>query len=274
MTVDSNFPPLEDTEIVLEEVLRHTPVGVIVSDLRSTIIDVNPALCAMLGYTRMELVGAPITRFAHPDEIPVIARQTAELREGRAGHYVATRRYVTRDGAIVHAKISVSVVQTKTGEPVCGIGFVENITDTMMMESALRDSETRYRRVVEDQTELVVRTLRDGTLTFVNQAYCRYVGLPAEKLLGVSFFPYLDEKELPLVQAKFAALSPAKPVLTDQHWATSSGSARRWHEWTDRGIFDEEGRLIEIQSVGRDLTDRYEAQQRLVRSEERHRERQ
>ena len=261
MTADCNFPPLEDPEIVLEEVLRHTPVGVIVSDLRSTIVDVNPALCAMLGYTRMELVGAPITRFAHPDELPAIARQTAELREGWAGHYVAIRRYVARDGAIVHAKVSASVVQAKTGEPVCGIGFIENITDTVTMESALRDSETRYRRVVEDQTELVVRTLPDGTLTFVNEAYCRYVGLPAEKLLG----------ERPLVQAKFAALSPANPVLTDQRLVTGSGGARRWQEWTDRGFFDEEGRLIEIQSVGRDLTDRYEAQQRLVRSENRHR---
>lgn len=50
-------PSIEDSELVLEEVLRHTPVGVVLSDLHGTIIDVNDAMCAMIGYDRAELVG-------------------------------------------------------------------------------------------------------------------------------------------------------------------------------------------------------------------------
>jgi len=267
----SPLPPIEDTELVLEELFRHTPVGVVLSDLHGTILDVNNALCAMLGYERAELVGHTMLEVSHPDDLADVRTRTADLREGRAGHYTVQRRYLSRAGEVVHAKVSVSIVYSKTREPVCGIGFIENITDRVEMESALRASELRYRRVVEDQTDLIVRCLPDGTRTFVNEAYCRYNGTTAAELLGTSFFTCMDAQEQELVRAKFAALSPSYPVITDQHWVVAPGGVHRWHEWTDRGFFDEHGTLIEIQSVGRDLTEQHEVQQRLVESEERYR---
>ena len=265
------FPPIEETELVLEELFRHTPVGVLLSDLHGTVIDVNDALCAMVGYRRADLIGRTFTEVCHPEDLPDVLSRTADLREGRCGAYVVNRRYISRSGQVIHARVSVSIVYSKSREPVCGIAFIENITERVEMEAALRQSEMRYRRVVEDQTELVVRCLPDGTRTFVNEAYCRYNGATAGELTGTSFFACMGEEEQKLVRAKFAALSPSNAVITDQHWVNGPDGTPRWHEWTDRGFFDEEGRLIEIQSVGRDLTEQHEAQQRLVQSEERYR---
>ena len=272
MKGSTHVPPIEDSELVLEELFRHTPVGVVLSDLHGTIIDVNPALCAMFGYQRAELIGHKITEISHPDDLDDVLTRTSDLREGRSGHYVVQRRYIARNGEIVHAKVSVSLVFTKDHEAVCGIGFIQNITDRVAMEESLRQSEMHYRRVVEDQTELIVRCLPDGTRTFVNQAYCRYNNsTAAADLVGTSFFTCMNDDEQKIVRAKFAALSPANPVITDQHWVVGPTGAMRWHEWTDRGFFDQEGRLIEIQSVGRDLTEEHEARQLLVASEERYR---
>lgn len=271
MKGSANLPPIEDTELVLEELFRHTPVGVVLSDLHGTIIDVNPALCAMVGYQRSELIGRTMTEINHPDDLEDVLTRTSDLREGRTGHYVVNRRYLARDGKVIHAKVSVSLVNSKDKEAVCGIAFIENITDRVAMEGALRQSEMRYRRVVEDQTELIVRCLPDGTRTFVNEAYCRYNNTSAAELLGTSFFTCMNDEEQKIVRAKFAALSSANPVITDQHWVLDPAGAMRWHEWTDRGFFDEEGRLIEIQSVGRDLTEEHEASERVARSEERYR---
>lgn len=267
----TQLPPIEDTELVLEELFRHTPVGVVLSDLHGTIIDVNNALCVMLGYQRGDLIGHKVTDVIHPDDLADVLSRTDDLREGRTGHYVVQRRYLSRGGEVVHANVSVSIVYSKTREPVCGLAFIENITDRVKMETALRASEIRYRRVVEDQTELIVRCLPDGTRTFVNQAYARYNDTPADELLGTSFFTCMNEEEQRLVRAKFAALTPSNPVITDQHWVLAPGGVMRWHEWTDRGFFDDAGTLIEIQSVGRDLTEQHEAQERLVESEERYR---
>jgi PAS domain S-box-containing protein len=267
----SQFPPIEDTELVLEELFRHTPVGVVLSDMHGTIVDVNPALCAMMGYNRSELIGHEMTEISHPDDLADVLRRTSELREGRVGHYVVQRRYITRSGNVIHARVSVSLVFSKDREAVCGIGFIQDITDRVTMENELRQSEMRYRRVVEDQTELIVRCLPDGTRTFVNEAYCRYNNATPDELIGTSFFTCMNEEEQKLVRAKFAALTPANPVITDQHWVVGPTGAMRWHEWTDRGFFDDEGRLIELQSVGRDLTEEHAANRQLVHSEERYR---
>ena len=271
MNSRSKLPVLEDTDLVLEQIFRHIPVGVLLTDLHGTIIDVNDALCRLFGFDRTDLIGRTIAEFAHPEDVGEVLGRIADLREGRAGQYVAQRRYVRRDGSTVQAQVSVAIVYTSNGEPVCGIGIIEDITERTAMESQLRSSEARYRRIIEDQTEFVTRCLPDGTRTFVNEAYCRYNGATAAELVGTSFFPCLGEEEQRHLRAKFDALTPSNPVLTDQHWVTSPTGAMRWHEWTDRGFFDEQGQLTEIQSVGRDLTEQHEKDEQLVRSEERYR---
>jgi PAS domain S-box-containing protein len=271
MKSSAPIPPIEATELVLDEIFRHTPVGVVLTDLHGTILDVNPALCAMFGRERSELIGHTMAEVSHPDDLADVQSRMADLRDGRTGHYTVNRRYVTRSGEIVHAKVSVSIIYSKGGEAICGIGFIENTTGRVEIEAALRHSEALYRRVVEDQTELIVRCLPDGTRTFVNEAYCRYNNATAGELLGTSFFTCMNAVEQNLVRAKFAALTPHRPVITDQHWVVGPAGTMRWHEWTDRGFFDDGGRLIEIQSVGRDLTDEYEARQRLIESEHRYR---
>ncbi|HEX9736414.1 MAG TPA: sigma 54-interacting transcriptional regulator [Thermoanaerobaculia bacterium] len=131
-------------------------------------------------------------------------------------------------------------------------------------EEALRESEARYRSVVEDQTELVVRWQPDGTRTFVNDSYCRFFGATREELLGTSFFPLIAKEDLEAVQARLEALGPEAPVSTAQHRVLlPDGESGGWQEWTDRAIFDAEGRLVELQSVGRDVTELKLAEERL-----------
>lgn len=139
------------------------------------------------------------------------------------------------------------------------------------MERALRESEARYRRVVEDQTELIVRCLPDGTRTFVNEAYCRYSEATAEEIIGTSFFPCIPEEERELVRSKYDGMTPENPVAVDEHRVFTPRGALRWHRWIDRGIFDAEGNLVEIQAVGRDITEERESQDLLRRSEENYR---
>ena len=271
MKGSSHLPPLEDSELVLEEIFRHTPIAVVLSDLHGTIVDVNVALCAMVGYRRADIIGRNLTEISHPDDLPEIHMRLASLRSGQTSPYVTHRRYVSSGGDVIQARVSVSIICSKSGEPVCCIGFIEDITERAAMETALRQSELRYRRVVEDQTEMIVRCRPDGTRTFVNQAYCRYNNTTADQLIGTSFFPLIPEPDRERVRAKYASFTPENPVLTEQHWAIAPGGAMRWHEWTDRAFFDENGTLVEIQAVGRDLTEQHEAQQQLMKSEERYR---
>lgn len=122
------------------------------------------------------------------------------------------------------------------------------------METALRKSEKRYRGVVEGQTELIDRCRPDYTLTFVNEAVCRYFGKKREELLGRSFLPLIADDDRKTVRREIARLSPRRPFLTHEQRVIMPNGEIRWQEWSNQGIFDKAGNLIEIQSVGRDIT--------------------
>ena len=137
-------------------------------------------------------------------------------------------------------------------------------TEHKRAEEALRQSEARYRAIVEDQTELICRFLPDGTLTFVNQAYCHYFGKKREDLVGSSFMPLVLEGDQAFVEEQFTSLSLENPVVTYEHRVMLPDGQIRWQQWTDRAIFDEQGRFIEFQSVGRDITEWVQAEEQLV----------
>ncbi|HYI08731.1 MAG TPA: PAS domain S-box protein [Thermoanaerobaculia bacterium] len=262
---------LDINEQALEEVFRHTPVGVVLTDLHGAILDANLAFCAMLGRHRDDIVGQTFGAFVHPEEAEDAQRSIGRLREEEVSSLETVRRWIASDGRTLTTKVTASIVRSKDGEPICGIGFIEDVGERMAMERALRESETRYRRVVEDQTELIVRCLPDGTRTFVNEAYCRYSEATAEELIGTSFFPCIPEEEQELVRNKYATLTVEHPVATDEHRVFTARGMMRWHRWTDRGIFDATGTLVEIQAVGRDITEERESQDLLRRSEQNYR---
>jgi diguanylate cyclase (GGDEF)-like protein/PAS domain S-box-containing protein len=136
--------------------------------------------------------------------------------------------------------------------------------EVLQATRALRESEARYRAIVEDQTELICRFLPDGTLTFVNEAYCRYFGRKREELIGSSFMPLIPEQDREFIEEQFTSLSLDNPVVTYERRVILPNGQIRWQRWTDRAIFDQQGRFIEFQAVGHDITEQVEAEEQLV----------
>ncbi len=143
------------------------------------------------------------------------------------------------------------------------------ITDRKRIEEALRESETRYRAIVEDQTEFICRFRPGGILTFINEAYARYLGQGYEQLIGRSFLPLVPEGEREKVEKSLAALNKEKPVISHEHRVVLPGGEVRWQRWTNRLIFDEQQNPVEIQAVGRDVTERKQAEEALRQSQAR-----
>ncbi len=129
-----------------------------------------------------------------------------------------------------------------------------DITDRKNMEEALKQSEEKYRSVVEDQTEFLVRYLPDTTRTFVNQSYSRHMGRSEDDLIGTRIIDELSKEEQKRFRKKLAKLTPTNPVFTDEFYTISSDDEECWETWTDRGIFNKNGELKEIQAFGQEIT--------------------
>ncbi|MCP4254085.1 MAG: response regulator [Candidatus Scalindua sp.] len=140
-------------------------------------------------------------------------------------------------------------------------------TEKIAAEKALKESEERYRAIVEDQTEFIVRCLPDGRLTFVNEAYCRYFKQPREKLVGSSLFLNIVKEDQESVKRKKESLTIGNQVATDEHRAILPNGTIVWQQWTDRAIFDNNGNLVEIQSIGRDITERRQLEKEIIKAQ-------
>jgi two-component system, NarL family, sensor histidine kinase UhpB len=143
----------------------------------------------------------------------------------------------------------------------------ENITDRKQAEDALRKSEECYRAVVEDQTEVIVRFTAEGTITFVNEVYCRFFRKTGRELMGRRWQLQVVPADLPVIEAHLERLSPQNPVVTVESRVYSGSGKVRWMQFVNRGFFDPAGRLLQIQAVGRDVTDRRETEEALRSSE-------
>ena len=144
-------------------------------------------------------------------------------------------------------------------------GYILAFSIPLMLLAALvqqyEQSQRRYRSVVEDQTELICRFLSDGTLTFVNGAYCRYFGCTRAELIGQTFWHFLPMEQHERSRALLTSITPDHPVASIEYEVTKPNGEVGWHHWIDRGFFDEAGHAIEFQAVGHDITERKRAEE-------------
>ncbi|MCX6690843.1 MAG: PAS domain S-box protein, partial [Methanoregula sp.] len=160
------------------------------------------------------------------------------------------------DGMIHTVLWNSANILTADAELVSTIAQGVDITQNERAEEAMTESENRYRSVVEDQTEFICRFTPDGTLTFVNDAYCRYFDLKPEERIGKRHSVVLPPDDASLMKKHIQSLTLENFVGFIEHRIIIPSGEVRWHRWSDRAIFDNDGHVVEYQSVGRDITER------------------
>jgi len=101
---------------------------------------------------------------------------------------------------------------------------------------SLAESEKRYRNVVETQTELICRFLPDSTLTFVNDAYCRYFGKNREELIGSKFVSLIPESNQEITLRHINSLVENPCTQSHEHQVNRPDGSIGWHQWENHFI--------------------------------------
>lgn len=257
---------LRDSQRDLTDFFENANVGLHWVGPGGLILRANQAELDMLGYEREEYVGRHISEF-HADSAVIDDILTRLLRGETLHDYPARLR--CKDGSIRDVLINSSGA-FEEGQFLHTRCFTRDVTEHKRAEEALRESEARYRALVESQAEMLCRFRPDGTILFVNEAYARARETTTEALLNANFWDFVPEEDHPAVRARLARLTPETPELRiENRFETSEGT--RWTLWTNRALaFDAEGRVTEAQSTGIDITDRVEAEHALQEREERY----
>jgi len=146
-------------------------------------------------------------------------------------------------------------------------GTLMEISQQKCIENSLRKSQERYRALVENQVELVMRWLPDTTLTYVNPAYCRFFEKSEDQLIGQKFLHQVPEIYHKYLGRQIASMLENPKTVYSEFRSIAGDGRSAWHRWSDTPIVDQDGKVVEFQSVGMDITELKEAYQRLHRSE-------
>jgi diguanylate cyclase (GGDEF)-like protein/PAS domain S-box-containing protein len=147
---------------------------------------------------------------------------------------------------------------------------VIDVSSRKQAEQALETSEVRYRKVVESQTDFILRSRPDTTITFANRALCKALGVTHQEIEGKHWSDFASAEDLHnQTFAALAQLTPDHPRCFVENRDIRADGQLGWTQWLNEGIFNDAGELVEIQSVGRDITALKQTEQALRDSEER-----
>ncbi len=136
--------------------------------------------------------------------------------------------------------------------------IMEDVTRETKARIELEVKESRYRGIVEDQIDYVIRFLPDGTLSFVNTSYSRFLKMKPEDLLGTQFSDMIHPKDLGAYDRCLSSLNRKNPVAAFECRTAVSARPVRWIAWTLRAIHDDKTDPVEYQAVGHDITEKKE----------------
>ena len=144
-------------------------------------------------------------------------------------------------------------------------------SERRVAEQSLAANEKRLRAVVEDQTDLICRFKPDGSLTFVNGAYCRFRNQTEQELLGTNFLSTLSGSDATIPLSYFNSLPKEQPVICFDYRSFGADENVLWQQYTVRRLFSESGNREEFQAVIQDITHRKQSEQALRLSEKKYR---
>ena len=265
------FDPAEGFRVIFE----HAPHGVAVVDVTTQrFVQVNRIFCDITGYTPAELAERTVQEITHPGDWQAEAEIVASYLEGRIHECRVEKRYVRKDGTLRWVRVSGVSSRISTARHPVVIFFVEDIHESRAARERLRQSETRFRLLAENATDVIWTRDLGLNLTYISPAIERLTGYTPEESLALS----VEERMTP------ASIALMKAVAEEELALEASGGAdpartrtleieerRRdgttvWIEVTARFLRDEAGRPTGILGVSRDVTERKRSEERLQKA--------
>jgi PAS domain S-box-containing protein len=167
------------------------PIGIALVSPNGQWLQVNPALCRIVGYSADELFKKTFQDITHPDDLEADLAQMYQVLAGELPSYSMEKRYFHADGHVVWVNLSVSLVRNPTGEPLYFISQIEDVSERRRAAAELAAAEKRFRALVEFAPEAMVIVDPGGVIKVVNRqteelfGYCRaeLCGQPIEMLM-------------------------------------------------------------------------------------------
>jgi PAS domain S-box-containing protein len=263
---------LKHSEERYRTILDEMEEGYYEVDIAGNFTFVNDAMCCILGYSRDELIGMNYKTYTPKEDVKTIFE--AYNRVYRMGEPLTwfPMVEVRRDGTRLYVEDSVFPIKNDTGEVIGFRGVSRDVTGRKRAEEALRQSEERYRSILEEMEDSYFEVDLGGHLTFVNNAVCRDLGYSTEELVGKSYEVFTVEEDIESVFQVFNEVHRTGVPNKGFAWKTVRKDGTHGFVETSISLLrNDKGETIGFRGVGRDISERKKIEETLRQSEEKYR---
>jgi PAS domain S-box-containing protein len=259
---------MRESEEKFRDLYDHAPVGYHEYDKEGRITKVNRTDLEMLGYTAEELIGQPIWKLNVGEEIvreQVLAKLAGALPPGQN----LERIYKKKDGTIFPVLIQDRLTLDEKGQ-ISGIRCtIQDITEHKQSEEALRQSEERYRTILENIEDGYYEVDLPGNFTFFNDSLCRMLGYSRDELIGMGNDRYTDqENRKKLFQAFNRVYRTGEPVKGFDWEVIRKDGRKLYGEVSVSLIRSSTGEPVGFRGIARDITERKRAEKEMAALQE------
>lgn len=255
---------------LFEQAMRHAPIGMALVTAEGRFLEVNAALCRMLGRDETTLRQLLLRDLTHPDDLAESLELVQEVVAGRREAFQLEKRYIHRDGHLIWGQVSVSCLQNE-GECLFIVQIVD-VSETVKQRQALAASEEHFRLLAENSSDVVFRLDSHGHILWVSPSLTTALGwLPEDWIgqVGTQFLLHAGEAQQ--YQANYRSLlTGGNSVIAREQIYAKDGSLH-WAETHAGPYINTSGVVDGIVASFRLIDEMVAAEHDLRRSEQRHR---
>ena len=246
---------LQQSEALFRRYFEVGLIGMAMTSPEKGILEANDELCRILGYERSELLQKTWSELTHPDDLAPDVAQFNRAMAGEIDGYTLGKRWIRKDGQVVHSIVYATCVRRSDGSVDYFVGLLQDITPRKLAEERILESERRFHLLIESIPHLVWSFRTNGTLAYWNQRFADYTGLTDEELKQGAWSAVHPDDVSELQQAWRSAWVHDAPFEMEYRMRRRDGSYRRF---VCRGepVPDSYGRMIEWFGTCTDIEDR------------------
>lgn len=172
-------------------VFKEAAIGMMLVDMNGKPVETNPALQKMLMYSAEELKQMTFSSFTYTADIQTGMGLYTELVAGNRDHYQFEKRYVRKDGQLLYGRVTVSMLRDDNGNPQYALSIIEDITENKQIHDALRDSEEKYRTLMNDAGDVILVSDLAGNIVDANKRAEELLGYSKAEILRTNYAAFL-----------------------------------------------------------------------------------
>jgi PAS domain S-box-containing protein len=258
----------EEKSALLEE----APVSIVHTDMRGKITYVNQRFESDSGYSRTEVIGKSGFQldWFPADTLEFLRERMVAILGGSPAKHWETQ-FKCKDGRWIWIELEGKILR-RSGAPIGFQIIATNITERKEAEEALRQSEERYRTILEEMGNGYFETNLAGNFTFVNDAQARLLGYSNEEVIGTNFRAFTPaERVKTVLEAYNRMYKTGEPLRNFVDEVINKDGSHGFAETSAFPIRNDRGEVVGFRGVRRDITARRQMEEALRHSEERYR---